>query len=126
MGGGQGGWVTANAMGSDAMNPHNADPFGAGGNGMDTPLNFPGGGTGMEPPAPGMPSQEGVEALFSVEPVGAVALRLNFSKFSLQNISARRPHGSQPRKTYENDLWKPSVVLVVRVLCESARKKSTR
>lgn len=84
MGGGQGGWVTANAMGSDALNPHNHDPFGAGGNGIDTPLNLPGGGTGMQPAAPGTPSQEGVEAFFSVEPVGAVALRLNFSGFPLR------------------------------------------
>lgn len=83
MGGGQGGWVTAGAMGSDAISPQNADPFGAGGSGMDAPLNFPGGGAGMQPPAPGQPSQEGVEAFFSVEPVGAVALRLNFSELSI-------------------------------------------
>lgn len=81
VGGGQGGWVTANAMGNDSSNPHNADPFGAGGGGMDAPLNFPDGGAGMQPPVPGQPSQEGVEAYFSVEPVGAVSLGLNFSEF---------------------------------------------
>lgn len=70
-------------MGSDAMNPHNADPFGAGGSGMDAPLNFPDGSAGMQPPVPGQPSQEGVEAYFSVEPVGAVSLGLNFSEFPL-------------------------------------------
>ena len=106
MGGGQGGWVTANAMGNDAAHPHNADPFGAGG-GMDAPLNFPGSVDGMRPPAPGVPTQEGVEAFFSVEPVGAVALRLNFSEHSPKNASARCANGDQPRKTYENDLWKP-------------------
>jgi hypothetical protein len=126
MGGGQGGWVTANAMGNDALNPHNADPFGAGGNGMDAPLSFPSGGAATQPSAPGMPSQEGVEAFFSVEPVGAVALRLNFSGSSLRNPSVWCADGIQPRKTYENDLWKPSVVSVVRVPCENARKKSTK
>ena len=104
MGGGQGGWVTANAMGSDALNPHNNDPFGAGGSGMDAPLNFPGGGTGVQPTAPGMPSQEGVEAFFSVEPVGAVALRLNFSEFSLKNMSVvvltEASQGKRPKTPY--------------------------
>lgn len=90
VGGGQGGWVTANAMGTDTVNPHNADPFGAGGGGMDAPLNFPDGGTGKQPPVPGQPSQEGVEAFFSVEPVGAVSLRMNFSEFSLLDASPCR------------------------------------
>jgi len=126
MGGGQGGWVTANAMGSDALNPHNTDPFGAGGNGVDAPLNFPGGGTEVQPSAPGMPPQEGVEAFFSVEPVGAVALRLNFSEFSLQRLNFWCVDGVQPRKTCENDLWRLSAVSVVRVPCENARKRSTR
>ena len=124
MGGGQGGWVTANAMGNDAMSP--TDPFGAGGGGMDAPLSFPGGDGGVQPPAPGMPSQEGVEAFFSVEPVGAVALRLNFSGCYFQNANGSCADGNQPRKMYESDLWKLSAVSVVRVLCESARKKSTR
>ena len=79
VGGGQGGWVTANAMGNDSLSPHSADPFSAGG--MDAPLNFPDGGAGMQPPAPGQPPQEGVEAYFSVEPVGTVSLGLNFSGF---------------------------------------------
>jgi hypothetical protein len=82
VGGVSGGWVTANAMGNDALNPHNADPFGAGGSGMDAPLNSSDGGAGTQPAAPGMSPQEGVEAFFSVEPVGAVALRLNFSGYS--------------------------------------------
>ena len=80
VGGGQGGWVTANAMGNDAVSPHNVDPFGPGGNGMDAPLHFPDGGSGMQPPVPGQPSQEGVAASFSVEPVGSVTLELNFSQ----------------------------------------------
>lgn len=110
MGGGQGGWVTANAMGSDGMNPHNADPFGPGGSGMDAPLNFPDGGTGTQPSAPGMPSQEGVEAFFSVEPVGAVALRLNFSECSFRNVSSYCTDSIQLRKTYESGRWKLSAV----------------
>lgn len=84
VGGGQGGWVTANAMGNDSLSPHGADPFSAGG--MDAPLSFPDGGAGMQPPAPGQPPQEGVEAYFSVEPVGAVSLGLNFTK---ENVRKR-------------------------------------
>ena len=78
VGGGQGGWVPATAMGNDAATPHGAESFGPGGSGMDVPLKFPDGATGMQP---GQPSQEGVEASFSVEPVGAVSLYLNFSEF---------------------------------------------
>lgn len=85
VGGGQGGWVTANAMGNDSTNPHNADPFATGGSGMDTPLNFPDGGVGMQP---SQSSQEGVKAFFSVEPVGTVSLELNFSGFSSHNTSS--------------------------------------
>jgi len=40
----------------------------------------------MQPPVPGQPSQEGVVAFFSVEPVGSVGLRLNFTK---ENVRKR-------------------------------------
>jgi hypothetical protein len=126
VGGGQGGWVTANAMGNDALSPHIADPFGAGGNGMDSPLNFPDGGAGMQPPVPGQPSQEGVAAFFSVEPVGSVSLGLNFSQFPLHNPSTCRADVIQPRKMSGSDPWKPSEASVARVLSESARKKFTK
>lgn len=126
VGGGQGGWVTANAMGSDTSNPHNSDPFGAGAGGMDAPLNFPDGGTGMQPPVPGQPSPEGVEASFSVEPVGTVSLALNFSEFYLHNTSTCPAHVIQPRKASGSGPWKPLVALVARVLSESAKKKFTK
>lgn len=126
VGGGQGGWVTANAMGNDTLNPHNADPFGAGGSGMDAPLNFPDGGTGMQPPVPGQSSQEGVDAFFSVEPVGSVSLGLNFSESPIHNMSPCRANVTQPRKTYESGLWKPLAASAVKVLSESAKRKSMK
>jgi hypothetical protein len=73
---GQGGWVTAGAMGGDTgagpAYPASAD--------MNAPLNFagakpPGGGMGF-----GTPTAEGIEAWFAVEPAGAIGLRLNFSE----------------------------------------------
>lgn len=72
---GQGGWVTANAMNGD-----NAVMGMAGGapGGMDAPIGF----SNMGPSgAAVVPGSEGVEAWFAVEPAGALALRLNFSKW---------------------------------------------
>lgn len=125
VGGGQGGWVTANAMGGDTPSPHNADPFGASGSGMDAPLNFPDGGAGVQPSAPGQPSPC-VESFFSVEPTGAVKLELNFSKSTLQSTGTHCAKETQPRKTSGSGPWKLSAVSVVRVLFESARKRFTR
>lgn len=79
MDGGQGGWVTATAMGSDSTG---APPGAYGSSGdMNAPLGF-GAQDGMKPmpPPPGAPpSQEGITAYFSVEPAGAIGLQLNFS-----------------------------------------------
>lgn len=76
---GAGGWVTAGAMNGDGAG-FPGHPGGAGG-GMDAPIAFgdprmprPGG------PVPGGGQSEGIDAWFSVEPAGALALRLNFSE----------------------------------------------
>ena len=78
---GQGGWVTAGAMnGGDAMGAGmQGGPMGD----MNAPIPFgdnrvvpPGG------PAPGGAQSEGIDAWFAVEPAGALAMRLNFSKLT--------------------------------------------
>ncbi|KAI0689703.1 protein kinase C [Cytidiella melzeri] len=78
---GQGGWVTARAMDNDgaAIIPGGYP----GGNGMDAPIGF--GGNAMKPG--GMPSTtgpEGIDAWFSVEPAGALALQVSFVKENLR------------------------------------------
>lgn len=82
---GQGGWVTADAagaMGSSGEGPaYGSYGHGAGGGSADftnnNSLNFAG-------PMPGGmnigPQQDGIDAWFSVEPAGAISLRLNFSE----------------------------------------------
>ena len=75
---GQGGWVTAGAMGNEGSGP------GAGGGtmypnasgDMNAPLGFPGGQPGSSIPTGGQ--GEGIDAWFAVEPAGALALHLNF------------------------------------------------
>ena len=70
---GQGGWVTANAMGDASAAPGMSQ--------TDAPL-FP--AQGGQPGAPmgfGAPSADGIEAWFAVEPAGAIALRLNFGEY---------------------------------------------
>jgi C2 domain len=77
MEGGQGGWVTANAMGSD----NSPSVYGSSGD-MNTPLGLvPSSGAGIAPHAGSSAPQEGIKAYFSVEPVGAIALHLNFSQY---------------------------------------------
>lgn len=70
---GQGGWVTAGAMGSSgpSVHPNAAD--------MNSPLTF-GGAPGGAPSGFGPPTAEGIDAWFAVEPAGAIALQLNFSE----------------------------------------------
>ena len=78
---GQGGWVTAGAM-----NGNGNDSVGVGLQGgpmgdMNAPIPF--GDARVVPlggPMPGGAQSEGIDAWFSVEPAGALALRLNFSK----------------------------------------------
>jgi hypothetical protein len=49
---------------------------------MNSPVGFVAGGVQpMIPPANAPPSQAGIQAYFSVEPVGAIGLQLNFSQF---------------------------------------------
>jgi classical protein kinase C len=96
---GQGGWVTAGAMPGDAnnmhMHPHSAD--------MNAPLTFGGSPAmgGMGGGAQG--SSEGIDAWFAVEPAGAIALHVNFSKFVLNNRIARLTP-IQSRRTFGNAL----------------------
>lgn len=93
---GQGGWVTAGAMGSSgpSVQPNAAD--------MNTPLTF-GGAPGGGPSGFGPPATEGIDAWFAVEPAGAIALHLNFSEHkttaldaSSQFIQSRRTFASVP------------------------------
>lgn len=72
---GQAGWVAAGAIPGDG---HSAPPgYGGGG---DAPVAYDGGAPGTFAPGPGG-SPDGLEATFSVEPVGAIRLRLNFGVF---------------------------------------------
>lgn len=78
---GQGGWMTAGAMGGDSPTAPVHGNLGGGGHpGMDAPLNFPGANMGVPPAGPMAPGgqSEGIDAWFAVEPVGALALHLNF------------------------------------------------
>ena len=73
---GAGGWVTANAMNGD--NPVMGMGGGGAPGGMDAPIGF----SNMGPSGAALvPGSEGVEAWFAVEPAGALALQLNFSKW---------------------------------------------
>lgn len=79
---GQGGWVTAGAMYGDA--PGGPAPHGPGGGGSDDPLNFTHRGAASGPGG----YTDGIDAWFSVEPAGAIALHLNFIK---ENVRKRPP-----------------------------------
>lgn len=87
---GQGGWVTAGAMNGDALGF--SGQAGSVGD-MNAPISF-GDGRVVPPGAPGGPVPgvgqiEGIDAWFAVEPAGALALRLNFSKLTcVWHISA--------------------------------------
>lgn len=81
---GQGGWVTAGAMDGDSMGA-------AAGGGMvgqtgdvNSPIGF-GDNQMMTQAAASSGMSEGVDAWFAVEPAGAVALQLNFSKLIYGN-----------------------------------------
>lgn len=53
---------------------------------MDAPLNYPG-AQGLGGVSPVQSGSEGIEAWFGVEPAGAIALQLNFSKRSFPRFS---------------------------------------
>lgn len=83
----QGGWFTAGAMPGDQagnlhMHPHSAD--------LNAPLGFGGAAPGMAGSfGGGAQSAEGVDAWFAVEPAGAIALNVNFSRLIiLHNITS--------------------------------------
>ncbi|KAF8914920.1 kinase-like domain-containing protein [Mucidula mucida] len=88
---GQGGWVTAGAMGSSGapMQPNAAD--------MNSPLTF-GGAPGGAPSGFGAPSSEGIDAWFAVEPAGAIALNLNFIKENVRKRPLDAPLGGLGRQ----------------------------
>ncbi|KAG6863938.1 hypothetical protein C0991_001816, partial [Blastosporella zonata] len=80
---GQGGWVTAGDMHGDGQAGHTHPQFGD----FNAPL---GGGFGGSPRGGSMTlgsaTADGIDAWFAVEPVGAIALRLNFIK---ENVRKR-------------------------------------
>lgn len=79
---GQGGWVTAGAMNGDALGF--SGQAGSVGD-MNAPISFGDGRVvppGAPGPVPGAGQTEGVDSWFAVEPAGALALRLNFSRLT--------------------------------------------
>lgn len=100
---GQGGWVTADeagAMGGGAspeIHPggHNNGSSGDFNNSLSMPGSMPGGFYPSQP--------EGIDAWFSVEPAGAVALRLNFGK-SLPAVITAYSRWSKLRRMSANVL----------------------
>ncbi|KAI0086582.1 hypothetical protein BDY19DRAFT_908252 [Irpex rosettiformis] len=78
---GQGGWVTARAMDDDGtISTPGAYPSGNGG--IDAPIGFSG---NVKPiGAPPTAGPEGIDAWFSVEPAGSLALHVNFVKENLR------------------------------------------
>lgn len=78
---GQGGWVTAGAMNGDAAGFSGQSTSMSD---MNSPIQFNNAPVPVAGAVPGMPggvSADGIDAWFAVEPAGAVALRLNFSKW---------------------------------------------
>lgn len=76
---GQGGWVTAGAMGGEGPPGSGGGVYPSSSTGdFNAPLGFPEG-----PPGGGAPTGgqgEGIDAWFAVEPAGALALQLNFGE----------------------------------------------
>ena len=115
---GQGGWVTANAMGDASAAPGMSQ--------TDAPL-FPAQGQPGAPMGFGAPSADGIEAWFAVEPAGAIALRLNFGEYLYTfQVTNYRP-APQSRKMFASGLWTLLLVVsVVKAPCASARARCTR
>lgn len=72
---GQGGWVTARAMDDDGPTS-TPGTYPSGNGGMDAPIGF---SEGVKPVGAAT-GPEGIDAWFSVEPAGALALHINFGK----------------------------------------------
>lgn len=90
----QGGWVTAGAMDGDS--PVNRSPQHIGGFGdVNTPLNIDPDGAGNPPGGTSAytSQNEGIDAWFAVEPVGALALHLNFVKENVRKRPLDAPGG---------------------------------
>ncbi|THH31172.1 hypothetical protein EUX98_g3004 [Antrodiella citrinella] len=86
---GQGGWVTAGAMNGDnpaiGMSGSHGD--------MNAPIGFGDGNVAGSGFTAGSSSSEGVEAWFSLEPGGAILLRLNFIKENVRKRPLDAPGG---------------------------------
>lgn len=72
---GQGGWVTAGAMPGDSST---SVPMYSNSGDMNAPLGY-GGANPSSSMSFGQPTADGIDAWFSIEPAGAIALHLNFS-----------------------------------------------
>ncbi|OJA07784.1 hypothetical protein AZE42_06736, partial [Rhizopogon vesiculosus] len=89
---GQGGWVTAGAMDGDSpgRSPHQMGGFGD----VNAPLNVEPDGAGNQPGGSAFSNQnEGIDGWFAVEPVGALALHLNFVKENVRKRPLDAPGG---------------------------------
>ncbi|KAG6910684.1 hypothetical protein DXG01_008728 [Tephrocybe rancida] len=88
---GQGGWVTAGAMHGDGHaghgHPQSGDFNASVGGGFG---GAPGGGSSV---ALGPATADGIDAWFSIEPAGAIALRLNFIKENVRKRPVDAPLG---------------------------------
>lgn len=102
---GQGGWVTAGAMPGDS--PTGMHQYSSSGD-MNAPLSQGGAasGSGM---GSGAPTAEGIDAWFAVEPAGAIALRLNFSKRDSTSPATRvtvcDSQGERSQTTHRCSSW---------------------
>ncbi|KAG6896271.1 hypothetical protein C0992_009394 [Termitomyces sp. T32_za158] len=97
---GQGGWVTAGAMHGDGPQGHGAPGHG---HPPSSDFNAPlgGGFSGASrggPMSPGPTTTDGIDAWFSVEPAGAIALRLNFIKENVRKRPLDAPLGGLGRQ----------------------------
>ncbi|KAJ6512105.1 protein kinase C1 [Mycena vitilis] len=78
------GWVTAGAMPGNAMVPNGGD--------MNSPLGGTGAMLGM------VPTADGIDAWFAVEPAGAILLHLNFIKENVRKRPMDAPLGGLGRQ----------------------------
>lgn len=127
MDGGLGGWVTAGAMNGDPSAPTSAGHLGGD---MNSPIEV--GNQPMLSSGPNEPSAsqgEGIDAWFSVEPAGALALRLNFGE-SDERLDVIVLNAGlsvfQSKRTSESGLLTLQAVWLVKRPFASARVMFTR
>ncbi|KAG6868630.1 hypothetical protein C0993_000220 [Termitomyces sp. T159_Od127] len=97
---GQGGWVTAGAMHGDGPQGHGHPGHGHPLSGdFNAPLGGGFSGTSLGGPTSiGPATADGIDAWFSVEPAGAIALRLNFIKENVRKRPLDAPLGGLGRQ----------------------------